>query len=83
MSTTRIGQIAGSAALGIAALFAQQQAAQPPKDEAPVFRSDTRVVVCHTTVVDKQGHLVTNLQRDNFTVFDPEPLIYKTIQGFR
>jgi VWFA-related protein len=35
-----------------------------------VFRSDTRVVVCNTTVVDKSGHLVTDLAREAFTVFE-------------
>ena len=29
---------------------------------------DTRLVVCHTTVVDKNGHLVTDLKQNNFTV---------------
>ena len=36
----------------------------PPRhqdDTGAIFRSDTRLVVCHTTVVDKNGHLVTNL----------------------
>ena len=31
---------------------------------------DTRVVVCHTTVVDKAGHLVTTLPREAFTVYE-------------
>jgi VWFA-related protein len=45
-------------------LLAQQQ-------EGPtVFRSDTRLVVCHTTVVDKSGHLVTTLSKDAFTVLE-------------
>jgi Ca-activated chloride channel family protein len=47
--------------LAAAALWAQQQ---------PVFRADTRVVVCHTSVVDKNGHLVTNLALDAFTVYE-------------
>jgi hypothetical protein len=42
--------IAGTVLLSLAAaaLWAQQQ---------PVFRADTRLVVCHTTVVDKNGRL--------------------------
>jgi len=44
-----------------ASVKAQQEA-------APLFRTDTRVVVCNTTVIDKNGHLVTDLNRDNFTV---------------
>src|ERR1035438_5426879 len=35
-----------------------------------VFHSDTRVVVCNTTVVDKSGHLVTNLAQNAFSVFE-------------
>jgi len=53
-----------------------QQPAQPPKPAPPkedpdtgtVFRSDTRIVVLHVTVVDKNGHLVTNLGREAFQV---------------
>ena len=44
------------------AVRAQQQ------DAPMVFRSETRVVVCNTTVFDKNGHLVTDLSRDNFSV---------------
>jgi Ca-activated chloride channel family protein len=46
------------------AVWAQQR-------EGPaIFRSDTRLVVCHTTVVDKTGHLVTTLTKDQFTVLE-------------
>jgi VWFA-related protein len=44
--------------------------AQVVQDAPTVFRSDTRVVVCNTTVVDKSGHLVTDLGREAFTVFE-------------
>jgi len=33
-----------------------------------VFRAETRLVVCHTTVVDKSGHLVTDLPASAFSV---------------
>jgi Ca-activated chloride channel homolog len=46
-----------------AALWAQ-------KEGPAVFRSDTRLVVCHTTVTDKNGHLVTNLTKEAFTVLE-------------
>jgi len=46
-----------------AVIFAQQQ-------PTPTFTSDTRLVVCHTSVVDKSGHLVTTLGKDAFTVFE-------------
>lgn len=51
-------------------------AQQPPKPPAqqegdvPVFRSDSRLVVLHATVVDKKGNLVTNLPRDAFKVYE-------------
>ncbi len=34
------------------------------------FRSDTRLVVLHASVVDKKGKLVTNLDRSAFKVFE-------------
>jgi VWFA-related protein len=44
---------------------------QTKTDESgATFRSDTRLVVLHTTVVDRSGHLVTNLPRENFSVFE-------------
>jgi Ca-activated chloride channel homolog len=52
----------GSLCLTAVAIRAQQQ------DAPMVFRSETRVVICNTTVVDKNGHLVTDLSRDNFSV---------------
>jgi len=56
--------------LAAAALLAQQPA-PPPDDGSPaVFRTNTRIVVCHTTVVDKAGHLVTTLPQSAFSVFE-------------
>jgi len=54
------------------ALHGQQPkpATQPQDDTTPTFRSDTRVVVCHTTVVDKNGHLITDLPQSAFTVYE-------------
>jgi len=46
-------------------IWAQQQ-----KEGPVVFTSDTRLVVCHTTVVDKSGHLVTTLTKEAFTVLE-------------
>jgi len=72
--------------LGAAALWAGQQNVTPPgvpkaalqsdqtEESGAIFRSDTRVVVCPTTVVDKDGHLVTTLAKSAFTVYeDKEP----------
>jgi VWFA-related protein len=74
------------ASIAAGALWAEQQnVTRPPgpkaapqtdqtEDSGAIFRSDTRVVVCPTTVVDKDGHLVTTLPKSAFTVYeDKEP----------
>src|SRR5713101_6210655 len=43
--------------------------AQKPDDQA-IFRTDTRLVVLHATVVDKSGHLVTTLPQSAFQVYE-------------
>ncbi|MGH9721933.1 MAG: VWA domain-containing protein, partial [Bryobacteraceae bacterium] len=55
-------------------LFAQQT---PPRKEqlardgeTPIFTSDTRLVQLHATVVDKNGHLVTDLPQKAFKVYE-------------
>jgi VWFA-related protein len=59
-----------------------QQATQPQDDGKPTtFRLDTRIVVCHTTVIDKSGHLVTTLPESAFTVFENK--VRQTIRRFR
>jgi VWFA-related protein len=45
------------------------RAADKP-DQTAVFRADTRLVVLPVTVVDKAGHLVTNLAETAFQVFE-------------
>ncbi len=40
------------------------------QDTGGVFRADTRLVVLHATVVDKNGKLITNLPRDAFHVYE-------------
>jgi len=51
------------------ALAAALCSAQAP-DSGAVFHSDTRLVVLHTTVVDKNGKFVTTLARNAFRVFE-------------
>src|SRR5262249_48211411 len=58
-------------ALTAAVLTAQEATPPPTEDGKPtVFRLDTRIVVCHTTVLDKAGHLVTTLPQTAFSVFE-------------
>jgi VWFA-related protein len=56
--------------LTISALPGQQGKPVSQDDTGTVFRTDTRLVVLPTTVVDKSGHLVTNLTREAFTIFE-------------
>lgn len=68
--------LASAASLVGLALWAQTQQAIPPadpgkaEDSGAVFHADTRVVDLHATVVDKNGHLVTNLPKEAFTVYE-------------
>jgi len=55
-------------ALGAAAVVGFCRAGDTPSQT--VFRADTRLVVLHATVVDKTGHLVTNLPETAFQVFE-------------
>jgi len=57
---------AASALLGQPGKPAPKPLAQD--DTGTVFRTDTRLVVLPTTVMDKNGHLVTTLPREAFTV---------------
>jgi VWFA-related protein len=65
------------------AAFGQENPAVPPaaEDAGVVFRTDTRLVVCHTTVVDKTGHLVTDLPQSAFSV--AENGVAQAIRAFR
>jgi Ca-activated chloride channel family protein len=58
-----------AAGLCLAAVAVRGQQ-KPAEDPATIFRTNTNVVVLNTTVVDKSGHLVTDLTRDAFTVFE-------------
>src|SRR5215468_6545684 len=44
--------------------------AQQKEEPTTIIRTTTRLVVCHTTVMDKSGHLITNLTPDQFTVYE-------------
>ena len=56
--------LAALGALSLALLYGQQE------DTGTVFHSDTRLVVCPTTVVDHSGHLVDGLKQSAFTVYE-------------
>jgi Ca-activated chloride channel family protein len=52
----------------LAAAFAVYLPAQ--HDQVPSYRADSRLVVLHASVVDRNGHLVTNLPQSAFHVFE-------------
>ncbi len=56
--------------MGAVLLAQQSKLGKPAEESGAVFRADTRLVVLHTTVVDRNGHLVTNLPREDFNVFE-------------
>ncbi len=49
---------------------AMTRAQDAPQQEDAVFRSDTRLVVLHASVVDNKGRLVTTLKQEAFKVFE-------------
>ncbi len=55
--------------LAAASLFFSPPRVLAQEDRA-VFRAETRLVLLHATVVDKNGHLVTNLGRTAFKVYE-------------
>jgi len=66
---------------GLAAVYAQDKGQPLKSDQEAVIRVDTRLVVLHATVVDKSGHLVTNLPKSAFQVFEND--IQQTIKDFK
>ena len=78
----RILYIFTALAAGAATVWAQQNATQTPPAQAggstkqqedsdlAKFTDVVRRVVCPTTVVDKNGHLVTDLPKSAFTVYE-------------
>jgi len=80
----RFLRFAAALSAAAAALVAQtQKPVNPPaaEDSGSVFRVDTRLVVCHTTVVDKSGHFVTDLPQSVFTVFENN--VQQPIRSFK
>jgi VWFA-related protein len=67
--------------LKLCLLTAAALMAQPAQEAATIFRADTRIVVCHTTVIDKSGHLVTTLPQSAFTVYENK--IRQVIRKFK
>src|SRR5438067_8862653 len=66
----------GGASILVAGICLWGQQSQPAPaagqsdDSGAIFRADTRRVDLHATVVDKSGHLITNLPKEAFTVYE-------------
>lgn len=56
--------------LMLIAALAAAVAARLAAQEAPTFRAEAHLVVLHATVKNDRGELVTNLERDAFSVFE-------------
>lgn len=48
----------------------QSEPAQPQAPPAPTFSTDVKVVNVFATVRDKEGHIVTNLTKEDFTLLE-------------
>ncbi len=75
LSNKRIFAVSPIAVMVCAAVLCGQQtkpqgSSAVPEESGTIFHSDTRLVVCHTTVVDKNGRLVTDLPPGAFTVYE-------------
>ena len=46
------------------------EAQQPPAPRPPTFSTDVKVVNVFATICDKDGHIVTNLAKDDFTLLE-------------
>jgi Ca-activated chloride channel family protein len=74
--------LAAGLLVAVGAILAQN--AQNPgasEDEIPVFTADTRLVVVHASVLDRNGKLITNLSESAFKV--QENGVDQTIKIFR
>jgi len=78
--------LASLAVVAAAAVLSGQQSkpqgsAAVPDDGSTIFRSTTHLVVCHTTVIDKSGKLITDLPQGAFKVYEND--VEQPIQSFR
>ena len=59
-----------AASLLVAVPFSLFPARVLAQEDRAIFRAETRLVLLHATVIDKNGHLVTNLGRTAFKVYE-------------
>jgi len=56
--------------VAVLAAFVLAQAPAAPQDELPLYRLDAKLVLLHTSVVDKNGKLITNIPQSAFKIFE-------------
>src|SRR5260221_2366662 len=66
----RSNRILAGGLVTLSAILLSAQSKNSQSEETATFRSDTRLVVLHATVVDKSGRFITNLQPGAFHVFE-------------
>jgi len=87
LSNKRVFVVSAAVAIAAAAaaLYGQQTkpqgSAAVPEESGTIFHADTRLVVCHTTVVDKNGRLITDLPQGAFTVYEND--VQQPIHSFK
>jgi Ca-activated chloride channel homolog len=54
----------------LAAFVLAQAPPAAPQDELPLYRLDAKLVLLHTSVVDKNGKLITNIPQSAFKIFE-------------
>jgi Ca-activated chloride channel homolog len=64
------GMLRRTLILALAPVAVAWAQAGPAVESGTVFRTDARIVVCHTTVVNREGRLVTNLPKEAFSVYE-------------
>jgi Ca-activated chloride channel homolog len=62
--------LALAAAAAALPTLAQDDLHPRPDNQLPTFKAETRLVVLHATVLDKDKHLVMDLAKDDFKVFE-------------
>jgi len=69
-ATLRRNQILAAAVAVLAAIELSAQSKNVQPDEQSTFRTDVRLVPLHVTVVNKSGHLLTDLPQKAFHVYE-------------
>jgi hypothetical protein len=73
-STRRRGDTVGFSVRAIAVITCVSSALLVARQNPPSFKTAVQTVAVYATVRDHDGHLVTDLTKDDFEIFDYGPL---------